>query len=96
MSSTPDPSSLAARSAQFEDDDPEASRPGFFSRLFGAGSDDTAEQDTSSDSNTEPSKNGGATSQFGMSNLRRMRIEDVSVPRAEIQSVPCDISLEDR
>nr|WP_233557200.1 hemolysin family protein [Rhodophyticola porphyridii] len=31
----------------------------------------------------------------GMSNLRRLRVEDVSIPRVEIISVSCDIELDD-
>ncbi len=92
MSSNPDPSSPAARSAPSESDDTPASRPGFFARLFGtapvaAEPDHDPQQDSQS-----------APPQFGpplpsMSNLRKMRVEDVSIPRAEIVSVPVDISL---
>jgi magnesium and cobalt transporter len=37
--------------------------------------------------------NGTGTRAVGLSNLRRLRVEDVAIPRAEIVSVPCDISL---
>lgn len=36
-----------------------------------------------------------ATAALGMLNLRRMRLDDVSIPRAEIVSVPDDITKED-
>jgi magnesium and cobalt transporter len=92
MSSTPDPSSPAARGAQDDADDPQPQRPGFFARLFGA---DDAEADNSDD---DPQAgpggaNGTALPQFGMGNLRRMRVEDVMIPRAEIVSVSCDEDL---
>jgi len=94
MSSNPDPSSPAARRAQEEDDDPAASRPGLLSRLFGAG--DQPAPDAPDDQHHEQKiPNGQQGPQFGMSNLRRKRLEDVAIPRAEIESVACDISLED-
>jgi len=94
MSSTPDPSSPAAHRAQGEDDDPQAARPGLFTRLFGqtGGSDETPSNDTQ---DTHSQNNGHAIPQFGMSNLRRKRVEDVAIPRAEIESVACDIALDD-
>ena len=96
MSSNPDPSSPAAQGAQAEhdDDDPPASRPGFLARLFGSappGSDTDGEVQGTA---TAPAAASGLRT-LGMSNLRQMRVEDVSVPRAEIVSVPNDISLED-
>lgn len=94
MSSPPDPSSNAAQRAPEQDDDPQASRPALFNWLFGAGN---APQDTPSTemSHSHPTANGQQMPQFGMSNLRRKRLEDVAVPRAEIESVPCDIALDD-
>jgi magnesium and cobalt transporter len=65
-----------------------------FTRLFGTGG--TPDDDPSHDPDTQPStSNVASVAQFGMSNLRRKRVEDVAIPRAEIESVPCDISLED-
>ena len=94
MSSNPDPSSPAALGAQGEEDDPGPQRPGFFARLFGTSED--AEPDPSSSGEHAPA--GGATVAqmpvFGMSNLRRMRVEDVAIPRAEIESVSADEDLQ--
>ncbi|MBN2906411.1 MAG: HlyC/CorC family transporter [Rhodobacteraceae bacterium] len=39
--------------------------------------------------------NGGATLSFGIGNLSRMRVEDVAIPKAEIEAVPLDISKDD-
>jgi magnesium and cobalt transporter len=92
MSSTPDPSSPAARGAQDDADDAQPQRPGFFARLFGSeeGDDDPS---VNSSQAGEGGVNGTATPQFGMSNLRRMRVEDVMIPRAEIVSVSGDDDL---
>ena len=92
MSSTPDPSSMAAHSAQETDETPEQ-KPGFLARIFGAGSPDA--QDTINGSQVHAADFRGQGPVIGMSNLRRLRVEDVSIPRVEIVSVSCDISLED-
>jgi magnesium and cobalt transporter len=94
MSSNPDPSSPAAHGAQEEDDDPGPQRQGFFARLFGASED--AEPNTSTTGDSAPA-NGVTVAQMpvlGMSNLRRMRVEDVAIPRAEIESVSADEDLQ--
>ena len=91
MSSNPDPSSPAARGAQNDDDDPGPSRPGLLSRLFGSGADTAPDRQDP----TDELVNGHAAQGIGMSNLRRMRVEDVAVPRAEIVAVPADIDLKD-
>jgi magnesium and cobalt transporter len=94
MSSNPDPSSPAARGAQEEADDPGPQRQGFFARLFG----NFDEAETSgSDTGERPQEGGSAgviQPQFGMSNLRRMRVYDVAIPRAEIEAVSCDEDLQ--
>jgi magnesium and cobalt transporter len=92
MSSNPDPSSPAAHGAQNDEDEIPGQRPGLLARLFGATPQDT----TDSVNGTAPDKgvpNGTGTRAVGLSNLRRLRVEDVAIPRAEIVSVPCDISL---
>jgi magnesium and cobalt transporter len=62
--------------------------------LFGqtGGSDETPSDDTQ---DIHSQSKGHAIPQFGMSNLRRKRVEDVAIPRAEIESVACDIALDD-
>ncbi|GAB5448494.1 transporter associated domain-containing protein [Gymnodinialimonas sp.] len=98
MSSNPDPSSPAARGApsnEFEtDEEAPAQRPGFFARIFGADASgpnpdaDVLTSDTSSPQTIGPRLP-------GISNLRRMRVEDVAIPRAEITSVASDTNLPD-
>ncbi|MBF9047842.1 CBS domain-containing protein [Rhodobacterales bacterium LSUCC0031] len=93
MSSNPDPSSSAAHRAQGEDEDPQPQRPGFFARLFGAGEEPATDIPHIDHHPATGGANGTAVPQFGMSNLRRMRVEDVMIPRAEIVSVSCEDDL---
>lgn len=92
-----DGSSSAAQSAQLTEHPPETPEPvkasgGFFSRVVSAlspgGEDETAEQvpDTPQAPRAQP---------HGMINLRRMRIEDVAIPKAEIVSVPVSASKDE-
>jgi magnesium and cobalt transporter len=86
-----DGSSGAAQGAQTDEqggEDP-AERPGFFGRIFEALS--------PSDTAGESGLNGTATANPlpGMINLRRLRVEDVAIPTAEIVAVPNSISLAD-
>ncbi|MFV2003021.1 MAG: hemolysin family protein [Paracoccaceae bacterium] len=92
MGDTDDGSSNAAQSAQ----DPEKKRQrGFFSRIIGALSpSDTRE---THDHGDERAANGRASALAlpGMANLRRMRLEDVAVPKADIIAVPGTIKKAD-
>ena len=86
-----DGGSGAAQGAQTDGqgaEDP-AERPGFFGRIFEALS--------PSDTAGESGLNGTATANPlpGMINLRRLRVEDVAIPTAEIVAVPNSISLAD-
>ncbi|WP_136634512.1 hemolysin family protein [Pseudooceanicola onchidii] len=68
----------------------QAPRRGFWARLFGGG--------TSPASTTAPvTRADGAMPRqtHGMINLRRMRVEDVAVPKVEIVAVPISITRED-
>ena len=93
MSSNPDPSSPAAHRAQEEDEDPQPQKQGFFARLFGTGEDAAADVSNTDHHPEAGGANGTAGPQFGMSNLRRMRVEDVMIPRAEIVSISCEDEL---
>jgi magnesium and cobalt transporter len=61
---------------------------GFLRRVFGALSPREDTDESGAPRTTEPHKH-------GMMNLRRMRVEDVSVPKADIIAVPETISLEE-
>lgn len=62
---------------------------GFFGRFFGAltGADD--------EGGAEPDEKPGPPDAPGMVNLRRMRVDDVAVPKAEIIAAPDTIALEE-
>ncbi len=92
MSSTPDSSSNAAQSAQPEDEISDE-RPGIFARLFGSTpAPETTEPEANPTEPQHPAGN-GALAAIRMYNLRRLRLDDVAVPRAEITGVASDISL---
>ncbi|WP_187429420.1 hypothetical protein ROLI_032030 [Roseobacter fucihabitans] len=89
-----DGQSDAAQRAHVEADttpDPEPSRPGgFFSRVIGALS--PSDADTSDLVLTTPQ---ARPSTHGMINLRRMRVEDVSIPKADITAVAATAPLDE-
>ena len=87
-------SSSAAQSAL--DQDPNTDRqPGFFGRLIGA----LSPSDNSEETNNNPSTTGAGAAtlagQLGMLNLRRMRLDDVAIPKIDIVAVPDDIKKDD-
>ncbi|WP_223428470.1 hemolysin family protein [Tateyamaria pelophila] len=84
-----DGSSDAAQSAQSDSDTGSTSQnSGFFARVIGALS--------PSDTDIEPTENGSQRPQsHGMINLRRMRVEDVAVPTADITAVPDTVTLDE-
>ncbi|WP_375175946.1 hemolysin family protein [Pseudooceanicola sp.] len=67
-----------------------APRRGFWARLFGGGP-------TPQVSTPQPPRAEGTPQRqtHGMINLRRMRVEDVAIPKAEIVAVPVTITRED-
>ena len=84
--------SSAAQSAQ----DPEMIGPrGFFSRIKDALTPTAGDTPDNQDHghHTNGSVSGGVT--LGLLNLRRMRVEDVAIPKAEIVSVPVGIKKDD-
>ena len=89
-----DGSSDAAQRAQSEmdtDTDNEPARQGgFFSRVIEALS--PSEEDTPQEQNSSMAHR---PQTHGMMNLRRMRVEDVAIPKAEITAVPVTFSMED-
>lgn len=66
-------------------------RTGFFRRLFAGTSSETPEPVHSSGQQAA----GFAAPVHGMMNLRRMRVEDVAIPKAEIVAVPDTITRDD-
>jgi magnesium and cobalt transporter len=81
----------AAQRAQVETEEAEASPRGFFGRLLSAfNSSDTGEGDQEAAGN----ENRGVMLP-GFGNLRRLRVDDVAIPKAEIAAVPLDIGRDD-
>ena len=84
--------STAAQSAQPDEntalpDDAASKTGGFFSRVIGA-----SDSDFSSEITPLPVDRVSAR---GMMNLRRMRVDDVSIPKADITAVPVNITMEE-
>ena len=90
MGDTTDGSSSAAHSAQQDDPQQTQSKSGFFGRIVEALSpSDGAEGET-------PETGYAVQTQTrGLMNLRRMRVEDVMIPKADITAVPVTISRND-
>ncbi|PVA05343.1 hemolysin family protein [Thalassorhabdomicrobium marinisediminis] len=88
MGDTTDGSSSAAQRAQ--DDIDNSNKGGFFSRIVEA----LSPSDTPMDTTPAPGFSAPVEAR-GMMNLRRMRVEDVMVPKADIVAVPVTISRDD-
>lgn len=91
MGDTADGPSEAAQSAQAR---AEHKKTGFFERIVGALSPTDSQQASQDDAPIETSAT-AAYSKPGMVNLRRMRVEDVMIPKAEIVSAPIEIEKDD-
>ena len=87
-----DGSSSAAQSAREEEEN--ARSEGFFGRIIGA----LSPSDTDEAEAHDAPAGGGDSARavpLGMLNLRRMRVEDVMIPKVEVVAVAEDISLPD-
>ncbi|WP_417250582.1 transporter associated domain-containing protein [Celeribacter sp.] len=76
-------------------DDSDTSRRGFWTRLTSVFSPSTPSSDTSAPAAPDPVPAPNGADRPGMLNLRRMRVDDVMVPKAEIVAVPVDIKKDD-
>lgn len=89
MGESIDGSSMAAQSAQPDDDRETEEQGGFFRRILGVFSTSDEAEEAKDE---HPAQANGVP---GMGNLRHMAVEDVAIPKAEIVSVPNTISKED-
>lgn len=92
MGDTTEGSSIAAQSAQTEKNTAKTAKTaqrGFWARVIGA----LSPTDTGENTVNETASLNAPT--HSMLNLRRMSLEDVAVPKAEIVSVPDDIKKDD-
>lgn len=81
--------SSAAQSAQ--DQEEPGQRGGFFGRLFNA----LSQNEPAEDNAARPAGTPRAPAAGGLTKLRRLRVSDVAIPKAEITAVPVDISKDD-
>jgi magnesium and cobalt transporter len=95
MGSSSDGSSAAQSAPRLtaENDEEPPSR-GFFGRIFSAF---TPSENTSTEAANAslPAAPPGPGTQPGLSNLRRLRVDDVAIPKVEIVAVPLDIGKDD-
>ena len=71
------------------DDSTEGSSRGFFSRIFDA----LTPTDNSDAAVAQRAEAASEPPTLGMNNLRRQRVEDVAIPKADIVSVPATLSM---
>lgn len=91
--------SNAAHGAQgmAHEDEPEPAQRGFFGRILSAFSPTTEQtaHGSGTAAATPASVQGTGGASFGLGNLRRLRVDDVAVPKVEIVAVPIDIGKEE-
>lgn len=86
----------AGERGRTEDEDDSPSRAGFLTRLFRRDASDVGQNDEPSPSRDAVAAQAGATEMIlNVRRIRRMRVEDVSVPRAEIIAVSDEATLEE-
>ena len=92
-----DDGSRAAQGAQIGDqtDTDQAGLRGMFGRLFGVFSGSDSQGGGQAGSVPAAAPLPGSTSLPGMSNLRRLRVDDVAIPKVEIVAVPVDIGRDE-
>ena len=79
-----------------EEPEPESStRSTFFARLFRRDASDEAEQQSDSSPDTLTASSASQDMLVNLRNMRKMRVDDVSVPRADIVAVQRDASIEE-
>ncbi len=86
-------SSSAAQSAQDQIENGQGGLFTWFKKALNGTTDVEPEDSDETNGTSNGSAQAGAV--LGMLNLRRMRVEDVAIPKAEIVSVPVDISMEE-
>ncbi|SPH24199.1 Hemolysin C [Defluviimonas aquaemixtae] len=68
---------------------------GFFGRILEAFSPTDAESESADQRHSEPTSRPNGQVLHGIGNLRRMRVEDVAIPKAEIVAVPVTAKLDE-
>ena len=73
----------------------EAQGRGILGRIFGALGGGGRDEDAGASTLTGAQSAGPSMAELGLSNLRRLRVDDVSIPKADIAAVPLDIDKDD-
>ncbi len=87
------PQTSAAPAVDADGEDPP--QRGFFGRILNALNPQDAAGDTAEAATPNPAPSAFRPGAHGMANLRRLRVDDVAVPKVEIVAVPLDIGRED-
>ena len=82
-------SSIAAHSAQSD-----RQKKSFFARLFKRGKQPVSSE-TSASPDGAPALGPARASSHGLMNLRRLRVEDVAIPKADIQAIPDTATIDE-
>ena len=82
------PAARGALDGSADEPSPEPGQRGFFGRLLSAFS-------PASDAATPETATGSSAAPQGLHVLRRMRVDDVAIPKAEIVAVPLDIGKDE-
>lgn len=90
MGDTDEGSSSAAQRAQSDQDD--GTDKGFFTRLFDALS---PQSEAAGDDDADGHAPVSTSQTLGLLNLRRMRVEDVAIPKADIKAVPVTLAQDE-
>lgn len=95
MGSSSDGSTAAQSAQDVNEDPPEPGQRGFFGRILDALTpSDPAAEAHEAEAPTKAQSASGLTLP-GMANLRRLRVDDVAIPKVEIAAVPIEIGKDD-
>jgi magnesium and cobalt transporter len=95
MGESSEGASGAARRAQPESDPDSSHWPALFTRLFGWEADETEDEASGPDRHRRDGEDGAGDLLVNLRALRSLRVDDVSVPRADIVSVPVEAGLDE-
>ena len=94
MDASPEGGSAATQSAHSPDSDEPPGSQGLLGRFAALFSGSASEPSGDSSAYRRGMMHDDGTRLPGLGNLRRMRVEDVAIPRVEITAVPVDIDRE--
>ncbi|MGB8814038.1 MAG: CBS domain-containing protein, partial [Paracoccaceae bacterium] len=95
MGSSSDGSPAAQGAQDLNDEPPEPGQRSFFGRIFDKLSPPDANGDASATPTANMAQSPVIATSHGMANLRRLRVDDVCIPKVEIAAVPLDIGKDE-